>query len=534
MLASAICDKPAFHSTFMSGISQNDTLEYQLTDASFGTKEFHRIMNVQCTSKLQRFNLLLIFTLTIAITAPSVFAKKFDATIDILPLRSGGQLESSPSIPQRITNWAPLGTHDSGALPTPAPPVLIAKAKLRHQQDKTTNKVIVDQVAEPFVVVGPLTSNALKASRFHTPWQMTFKTAKPACQESNLSPLDLQLQELVQEEPIDIESHGPSVLNPENRLPSVTGIEIAAINPLVGSSAMIATIEEDYMPYDLSAGDLKSWNTYPIASHAFNAEHHTNDEQTTSLWDDFDIAMALSRSSDPAELNGIGKARLVDSPATVPSPSSPSNLSLIPEIPSNPVRYQASKPSDHANAHSFPIPTKEDSAITPDEALVILTTPGTLSLSPAPESSPNRAAPEASSNVREQTVPGAPKAGPADVALSAIIQNLSDSQAFKLPANMEEISRAAGRLIGSYTGNASQWIGRRVTGIALNWPTPNRSSLQSRVGAKLLSRASVLESGIIEENTIGRYIPVERLDGVDCGSQATMVVADANGKTKAR
>ena len=536
MLTSATGDKPALHLTLMSGTFRIDILEYQLTDASFGTKEFHRIMNVQCTSKLQRFNLSLIFTLTIAITPSAVFAKKFDATIDILPLRSDGQLESLPSRRQRITNWAPLGTHDSGALPTPAPPVLIAKARLDRHHDKTTSKVIVKQVAEPFLALGPFTPNALKSGLAESPWQMSFSDAEPAQRATHLTPLDLQLQELAGEEPIDSENLGPSVLLPEDPPPSMTGIEIAALNPLIGSSAIIATIEEDYMPYDLSDGDLKNWYSYPITSPSFNAESQVNDQQTASLWDDFDIAMALSRSSDPGELNGIGKAKLDRSSALVHSPSSPSNLPLTPEIPSNPVRYQASKPSDHATGESLAIPSQEDSALTADDTLVILTKPETLVLSPVPETTATQATHKSAVNREDKNALRTAKAGPADVALEAIIEKFPDAHAFNLTNVMEKTSRTAGRLLGSYTVNASQWLGRRVAGIALNWPSSARSTLQSqsRIGAKLLSRASVLESGVIEENTIGNYIPVERLDGVDCGSEATMVLADANDEIKAR
>ena len=491
-------------------------------------------MNVQCTSKLQRFSLSLIFTLTIAITAPSVFAKTFDATIDILPLRSDGQLASSPSTPQQIAIWPYLGTHDSGALPTPAPPVLIAKAKLDHQFKSTTSKVVVNQVAEPFIAVGPFTPDSLKARRFQNAWQMTLTSAKPARSSVHLTPLDLQLKELAQEEPIDIEKLGPSVLIPENRPINVTRIEVEPINLLIGGSAIIATIEEDYMPYDLSARDLKNWNAYPIATHPFNADDRVTDDQTASLWDAFDIAMALSKTSDPSELNGIANARLDLSSSTVKSPSSPSDLAQETEKPSAPAKYQASQQSDHATVEPIPLPSREDSAITSDEALAILTRPESLSLSPAPKNNFTQATNGTGSSGTENKLTNTAKPGPADVALEAILDNFSAVGAFNSTADLKSIGTTVGRLFGSYTGNANQWIGERVADIALNWPAFEQSKIPSRIGARLLSRASVLESGLIEDNTIGRYAPVERLDGVDCGSEAAMVVADANGKFKAR
>ena len=491
-------------------------------------------MNVQCTSKLQRFNLSLIFTLTIAITAPSVFAERFDATIDILPLRRDGQLASSPSTTRQLANRAPSGTHDSGALPTPAPPVLIAKANLLRQHEKAANQVIVDQVAEPFIAVGSFTPNSLQGIPGQNAWQTSFKHAITNRSGAHETPLDLVLQGLAQEEPIDIESLGPSVLIPENRPMSVSCVEVAPMNPLIGSSPVIVTIEESYMPYDLSARDLQTWNACPIAPHPFHAEDRVTDEQTASLWDDFDLAMALSRSSDPVELNGLAKSKFDLNPPTVKSPSSPSDLVMAPHTPSTSAKYQASQLGDEKNADSIPLPNQEKAAITSDEALAILARPESLSLSPAPGNTSHSAPLETARIETGQELAERTKAGPADVALEAIVDNLSDIDAFKSTTDANNIGTIAGRLIGSYTGNASHWIGKHVADIALNWPAYEQAKLPSRAGARLLSRANVLESGRIEENTIGVYIPVERLDGIDCGSQAAIVVADANGKTKAR
>ncbi len=479
-------------------------------------------MNVQCTSKLQRFNISLIFTVTIAITAPSVFAKRFDATIDILPLRRDASLFSFPRPGQQL------------ALPTPAPPVLIAKANLRRQHEKTANRVIVAEVTKPFIAVGTFTPNSLKGIPAQDAWKVDFNDAKVARNAAHRTPLALQLQELAQEEPIDIESLGPSVLIPKNRPMSVTGIEVASVNPLIGSSPVIATIEEDYMPYDLSARDLENWRSYPIATHPFNAEDRVTDEQTASLWDAFDLAMALSKSSDPVELNDIGKATLDITPSTVKSPSSPSDFVMSRETSSAPAKYQASQLSDNANTNSIPLPNQEESAITSEEALAILTSPERLSLAPVPENTSDSASHETAPSGTDEQVVRTSKAGPADIALEAIIGNIPNVEAFRSTVNLDSIGTIAGRLIGSYTGNANQWIGKRVADIALNWPVPDPPTLPSRIGARLLSRASVLESGRIEESPAASYIPVERLDGVDCGSAAAIVVADANSGSTPR
>ena len=204
------------------------------------------------------------------------------------------------------------------------------------------------------------------------------------------------------------------------------------------------------------------------------------------------------------------------------------------KTPSVPAKYQASQRSNDVNADSIPLPIQEESAITSDEALAILSRPESLSLTPAPENMSTPATREAAGSETNEKVSGTTKADPADVALEAIIDNLPVVEAFNTTAGVKNIGTIVGRLIGSTTGSSSHWIGKRVADIALNWPASDQLKLPSRVGAKLLSRASVLESGVIEENTIATYIPVERLDGVDCGGQAAIVVADANRKSKAR
>lgn len=481
-------------------------------------------MNVQCTSKLQRFHLSLIFTLTIAITAPSVFAATFDAAIDILPMRSSVQ-ETSPQImPPEHGSWVSLGTHDSTALPTPAPPVLIAKAILDRRQPAFTPKVVVDQVVEPYIAVGPFTPNSLTSIRAMDKWIIPLSTEKAPRNDAYLTPLDLRLQELAAEEPVDIENCGPSVLIPENRPLNVSRIEIAPINPLIGSSPVIATVEEDYMPYDLSARDLQDWNSFPIASHPFCVRTDIADKQTAGLWAEFDTAMALSKSSDPVELNGLTTSKVGTEDSATKSPSSPSDLAFTTKMPSTSDKYHASQHKADAAEEVLPSNDLPNSATNPDEALAILIRPESLSLSPAPE---HTAAPAEKQR-------GDTKPDPADIALRAIFQNLSDTVAINSVDNMNDLSSATGRLIGSYTGSVSHWVSDHVANLASDWPTTNQSNHQSRIGAKLLSRASVLESGMIEEHTIGVYIPIERIDGMDCGGKATLQVADAKANTKAR
>ena len=485
-------------------------------------------MNVQCTSKLQRFHLSLIFTLTIAIAAPPVFAKTFDATIDILPIRANNQHASSQSMPSEPAHWIAMGTHDSGALPTPAPPALIAKAKIDRQPQTSTANVVVDQVVEPYISVGSFTPESLKSFDVMKDWQVSLDIEPEPRRTAKMPPLNLQLQELAAEEPIDIESLGPSVLVPKNRPMSVTGIEVAPINPLIGSSPIIATIEEDYMPYDLSADDLKNWNTFPIASNPISAGTGVDEEQTAGLWDEFDTAMALSKTSDPAELNLLAKTKLDPDQLIVKSPSSPSDTLVSNEPVSSSDKYQASRHDTNAIMETPPVSDQEDSAITSDEALAILTRAETPTLAPAPQhSSQTRANPET-------TQDSDTRKGPADLAIQTILQKLPKLDAIGSIDQVYELSTATSRLIGSYIGGVRGWSSERIANMAAYWPTQDEANRPSRIGAKLLSRASVLDSGVIEEHAISAYIPIERLDGVDCGSGAAVMVADADSGAKAR
>ena len=421
-----------------------------------------------------------------------------------------------------------MGTHDSGALPTPAPPVLIAKAKIDLQPRTSTSSVVVDQVIEPCITIGSFTPQSLKSIDALKHWQISIDLASASRKTAKTPPLNLQLQELAAEEPIDIESLGPSVLMPENRPMSVSGIEVAPINPLIGSSPIIATIEEDYMPYDLSARDLENWNAFPMAAHPISAGTGVDKEQTAGLWDDFDTAMALSKASDPAELNALAKTKLDPQQMTVKSPSSPSDILSSKEPHLHPDQYQASRHNADASEETPPLSEQNESAITADEALAILTQTETLTLAPAPSQSSQAAAnPESLANRN-------PRKGPADLALHAIIQKLPEVDTTRSLEHVYKLSTVTGRLLGSYTGSVREWSSKRIANIAALWPTQHEAIRPSRVGAKLLSRATVLDSGMIEEHAIGDYIPIERLDGVDCGSVATLTVAGADSEAKAR
>ena len=481
-------------------------------------------MNVQCTSKLQRFCLSLIFTLTIAMTAPSVLAKKFDATNDILPLRSTPQHAFFPSTSASSNPWFAGGTQDLGALPTLAPPVLIAKANNRQpDHEMASTKIVVSQKTEPCIKISiaSLTGKSFSTLSISHDWHVQLTKDQMVPIKAAKPPLKLQLSELASEEPLDVECLGPSVLVPEER------IRIAPINPLIGSSPIIATIEESYMPYDLSAQDLERWNSLPLDSSPFAAGEDLQDAETAKLWNDFDTAMALSKSLDPAELNGIAKAKMGLANALENSPASPSDLRNVLTANSTSNRHQASQHDTSASVEALPDIVEEVAEIKPDEALEIVPLAESLALSPAPEHKETKEEPFADDAAGVQ-----PTA--AEVALRAILQRIPDGSSVPSFEAHEGLGTAAGQLLGSSHDRVRQWLSSRIALIAIHWPEQDDFEQPSRAGARLLGRANALDSGNIEDQMASSYIPIERLDGVDCGGGAVHSLADAVENTKAR
>ena len=98
-----------------------------------------------------------------------------------------------------------------------------------------------------------------------------------------------ELDSLAAEEPIDVFIHGPSVLKtPAETLASQANPPTS--KPLIGSSPVIATIDESYMPYDIASRDLRIWpyHTTPIKPYCIvNRNNHVED---FAWWPDEDSA----------------------------------------------------------------------------------------------------------------------------------------------------------------------------------------------------------------------------------------------------
>ncbi|MDE0864944.1 MAG: hypothetical protein OSA98_14220 [Rubripirellula sp.] len=479
-------------------------------------------MNVQFTSQLQRFHFSLILTLTLTVTtviaASSAFAERFDASNDIIPIRSDNTITGQQFVEQQQSDWVSIGTHDSGPLPTLAPPPLIAARPDRDTGPPLEPQVAVNQVIEPFAAVGPSLFNSIKAVRILQQWWDSEFNDSDAGSGHPSDPIEMQLHELATQEPVDIDSLGPSVLVPTNPQRKPESIEVTRIDPLIGSSPIIATIEEDYMPYDLSARDLRLWSVFPIASHPFCVRGQLEDNRSARLWDDFDNALAQTKSPTTTAMSSNDK----NSDSTESS-SSPSDLTSYP-LDSLVTDGKQDKANVDNLAAQEPLAT-----MTAESALATLKTPQAVPLRKASPSVQEIAA------TRSELVTKTPfLCGSADCLLEELVWKAETITAMDSLRDGSKLSSSIGILLANQTKTASQWLSDRAFRITARWPNPDRDRDHSRSGAKLLARAGTLESGVVEENILATHEPIERLDGIDCGSQTTLQVATANGDARSR
>lgn len=485
-------------------------------------------MNVQFTSQLHRFHLILILTLTLttAIIDSSAYGERFDASNDILPIRSNQTNSATQGAEQQLCGWASLGTHDSSPLPTLAPPPLISKANSQRAcKVSQSSQVSINIFFEPYAVVGPSLNDSLKAVQILQDWGQPAAHHHADPNEVLRDPLEIQLQELATQEPVDVESLGPSVLLPTNR--KRPGIEIARIDPLIGSSPVIATIEEDYMPYDLSARDLRLWSAFPIASHPFCVRGQTEDHLASQLWDDFDTAMARAKATNPDVLGSLADDSINTNDSASESPASPSDLTGDPSgvTPGNPLDPALDETTTEQEASA---------ALTAQDLLATLEIPATVTPQPV---TPQPVTP-ADRKIDSDSFTRSEPTQQLDQSLNRLLETLKwDADDLAVTDSLRDnssLSVSLGRLLGTYTQAATRWLSNRAIRTTSRWPVAEQDREQSRAGAKLLARAGVLESGIIEDNAIAGYEPIERLDGVDCGSHPNLHVATAKDDATSR
>ncbi len=281
-------------------------------------------MNVCISSHLRRFGFRCLLTFAAAVSPIVARAGDFDCGSDFTySATSATPCDFELDGTEELCGWGddcPLGTHDSSVLPTPAGLAIIPPAPVASPAAASTsllNKsvsaiataafasagVSVEQIVEPFAMVGPYLDDSLQMVQDFQAWWETaqaeavsMKTAADAIQD--------ELDRIAAQEPVDVESFGPSVI--VNQLPTKqtaigpSRIQVTAIDALIGSSPIIATIKDDYRPYDLSARDLKLWSVFPTSTHPFCVRSHMDALDDSPMWEDFDRAVQADTDVAPS------------------------------------------------------------------------------------------------------------------------------------------------------------------------------------------------------------------------------------------
>lgn len=191
-----------------------------------------------------------------------------------------------------------------------------------------TAGISVEQIVEPFAMVGPHVSDSMKrVKEFQEWWQRMIAEAQknlPAMEESlpdasivEGTPKALetwsefgesivireveepfavedQIDQLALEEPVDVDPWGASVLVVDDSefyvpLPGPPSIPDASVTQ-VGASAVIVSIDDAYWPYDLSARDLRIWSVFPLVTEPFCIRGRQDTPLSSDSWADLDQA----------------------------------------------------------------------------------------------------------------------------------------------------------------------------------------------------------------------------------------------------
>ncbi|TWT79838.1 hypothetical protein CA13_12450 [Planctomycetes bacterium CA13] len=195
--------------------------------------------------------------------------------------------------------------------------------------------VSVQQVTEPFAMVTPYAKSTLEeiaelqgqlaAADDDAGSDAVVTVVESEMPQGDSVPVESIREELdslaTAEKPenvIDHSPHGQSVLVIEP-IDTVTGPERPSSDALVGSSAVIATIEDAYWPYDLAASDIQIWNFFATDSRPYCIVDRNNQVE---MWKE---APDLDESLIVAEVESVVVAEAVETIAEKPSQESDLN-----------------------------------------------------------------------------------------------------------------------------------------------------------------------------------------------------------------
>lgn len=213
--------------------------------------------------------------------------------------------------------------------------------------------ISVEQIVEPFAMVGPQVVDSMnRVKEFQVWWREAvsetraedyaeFASDEPTATDEAYDPFyeydndiaegqqlvrlddierettcnfDQRLRRLASEEPIDVNvveadeidvnDLGESVLIQGDTfgvcLPDPVSITGAAAAQ-VGASAIVVSIEDSYLPYDLSARDLRVWSVFPLVTEPFCVRSRGGSEGKMSLWDEFDEAIQVQEAATSSD-----------------------------------------------------------------------------------------------------------------------------------------------------------------------------------------------------------------------------------------
>ncbi|TWU24064.1 hypothetical protein Pla52o_19870 [Novipirellula galeiformis] len=89
--------------------------------------------------------------------------------------------------------------------------------------------------------------------------------------------------------------------------------ELAVASPVVGSGAIIATISEEYLPYDLAARDIPVWNFAPLVYKPYCILQRNNHVEKFDMWSEVEMQ---SEAGAEGEVEAEGEAVAVKEVAT--------------------------------------------------------------------------------------------------------------------------------------------------------------------------------------------------------------------------
>jgi hypothetical protein len=156
-------------------------------------------------------------------------------------------------------------------------------------------------IVEPFAMAGPTIEKSLKMVRILDQW---WESAVAYAEQMQSCGTDEAIDAIAALEPIDVEAYGPSILSfsdtpIEEADLLTTGIEVTPINNLIGSAPMIVTLDEPYMPYDLSADDLRLRSVFPLTTQPFCVRSRAARWNPVPMWTEFDVVTVATREKEP-------------------------------------------------------------------------------------------------------------------------------------------------------------------------------------------------------------------------------------------